>query len=453
MSSQQVVIAGDGVNNAGRAFQTMSKYLEQTRKRSELLSRIQVSPMVRLMDLATGPLSQIFSSITEYAQKQWGISVRVVPATVEGSFATAGSTAGGVFLNAFLAAFDASKIADKAKTSMNGITVNVNVTGGGSGGNGGAGGGGWGFIKDVASGALGGALGEGITKGMKKVPLPKKFSEIGKFIKNPFKRSSKGNPAAESPTKEIASNSASNPAKGDDLGKKAAEIGKDKTEAGAGGPKPNGKKGFFGKAKDWLKENWRKAGKPDPKLTANAASKADLPLALATSVVSVATAKPGKNQNRAFGQGVGMIVGGAVGAAFGGPAGAFLLGTAGSIAGGEIADLISNNASKLKKLWPFGKKKNKKKKAPEAMPEPSDPPSDSRSMNANSNASPIYSQTNMGIAGGRGSGALAPTSINIMPGAVNLNIEQSHKLDYMELQELIGTGIVTQIQQKFENRA
>ncbi|MBB6637368.1 hypothetical protein [Cohnella thailandensis] len=481
MASEQIVIDGNGVDRAGKVFQTTGKFLEQVRKRSEILSRIQVSPMVRLMDLASGPLSQIFSRLAEYAQKQWGISVRVVPASYQGAFAAAGTVAGGVFLNSFLEAFDASKIADKAKSSMDGITVNVKVEGG-AGEDKGVSGDLNDILKDTLSGFLGGVLSNTFSEGEAGKKKGKTWigSALGKLSSSPVKTES---PDVRTSSKLPIQSKPSTPSK--PLAQPEPTTKKFSLQPLSSSNKskslpaqskwPSGLRGFSknfnnnGSSNGFANMGFANMGLPSvpgAKQILKSSSKVLRPLAIASDVANIAAAKPGNERNAA----IGKAVGGTVGATALGALGTMILpgvGTAigtwaGGMAGDWVGEKIGANINKIKKLWPFGNK-NKKKKAPEAIPEPSETTSARREggigpvigtgMVAGAAASTIYSRTTMGIKSAQQPPAPAPTNVSIMNGAVQLSIQQNQKIDYDAISAQIGAQLAVSIRQSIENRA
>ncbi|MEW5931984.1 MAG: hypothetical protein AB1816_00155, partial [Bacillota bacterium] len=58
-------------------LKALDKFLEQSRRRAEILGRIKASPAARLDDRVSGPLRRIESGLRRVASTPWSVAVRI----------------------------------------------------------------------------------------------------------------------------------------------------------------------------------------------------------------------------------------------------------------------------------------------------------------------------------------------------------------------------------------
>ncbi|THF78025.1 hypothetical protein [Cohnella fermenti] len=486
VASIDIVIDADGLRKTGQALKTMEKYMEKIKRRAEALNRIRIIPVIRLSDCLCKPIRNIRMKLTELTRTDWVINVRA-------KFSLSSK-----LLEKFKASLKASLELDVKLEITAKIMAEITMKFTGKGGreddckckckcsDGGQGGDSWWkellkkiletaietlvekFVGDLYDlfkkklgklGNIGGALrwGKAIFSGSKDW-VKDKLSGAKDWAKD--KVSSGG--AKLSRAKDWVKDKVSS---GGAKLSRAKDWIKDKLPSGgamlsrakdwAKGKLPSGGAMLSG-AKDWLKGKagslatpLKKVGtatKSVGKLLGKSVGKAARPLALALDVFDIATAKPGKERNKAIGE----AIGGSVGAIAGGALGTFLgpgIGTTigtmvGGAAGSWIGGKIGEAAGSIK--WPW----KKKKKAPEVMPESTDGGA------VVSGTSSIYAQTNLGIkASAQAATASASTNVSIMNGAVQLSIRQDQQIDYDAISAQIGAQLAVSIRQSIENRA
>ncbi|GIO13032.1 hypothetical protein J19TS2_25870 [Cohnella xylanilytica] len=71
-----LVIDANGLAKTGRALQTMDRYLDKLRRRAEALSRVKITPMIRLNDCLCGAIKAIRAKLTMLTREVWEVKVR-----------------------------------------------------------------------------------------------------------------------------------------------------------------------------------------------------------------------------------------------------------------------------------------------------------------------------------------------------------------------------------------
>lgn len=539
IASVDLVIDADGLRRTGQALRSLEKYMEQLRKRAELLSRVRITPIVRLNDCLCGPIRQIRLKLTELTKRAWVVPIRakfvldakllerlkasiklnvslnikadaLVRVMTQVDTKTSDSKGkedkdkkpiwkdqldklGSDIADTYRKrlAKVATDFGDSILTKLSGVKAfsplkfllpkkevyDVRVTNmgellgsnlgnlltGESGKNGAPG-------KDGTSGKLDSGRDAGSLpteekakpRGIKRLFSRGKglFASLGKKV---F-RGGRGKigtvtalagagleQAMEKAGPAALDLSFAKTSKTADLIQKSGGF-KSWIKGGANRLLSLGKKMLSGGA---AKVNAEEAGEGIPELSQTAetvARKSPLrsiagrilktsgklitPLSIGMSVADIATAKPGKERNKAIGSAIGGNVGaaalGALGTLIAPGVGTALGATVGGIAGDWLGGQIGGAIGSLKKFNPF----KKKKKAPETTPTPTD------SFAAKSAESFTAAKTQVN----------ASTNLNVQipAGAVQLSMQQ--KLDYDAIANEIGVRMAASIKQTVENR-
>ncbi|MBB6674509.1 hypothetical protein [Cohnella nanjingensis] len=125
------VIDADGFKQTETALQAMDKYMEKLQQRAERLSRIRITPIVKLSDCLCEPLRKIRTSLESLTKKAWVVSVRAQMSDYS-AIVKSGKDAGQAFSASFTDRFDASGIALKVQRALNRATLNAELLGGSS---------------------------------------------------------------------------------------------------------------------------------------------------------------------------------------------------------------------------------------------------------------------------------------------------------------------------------
>jgi len=456
-----LVIDANGLAKTGRSLQTLERYMDKLRKRAEALSRVQVTLNVKLSDCLCGPMKAIRTKLTELTSRIWEIPVKVIEPTFdEKLFATAGANAGGVFFQAFLSQIDASQVRDKLQKAANGVQP---TSSSGAKSDSKSKKDGWfgsEFWKDIAKDVISSVISDSLSKGAEKMlskrkskkslPSEEPPSKTRSLIvtedkpKSSFLWADETTKIPVSPSKPSFKEKMSSFFKGKDS---AFTQGANKVaKFGLKSAGTSVLKSLSGKAVDAAFSLGDQAFGGAKKLSLKSigngllggAGKLIKPLGFAMDVADIAKAKPGEERNRAIGRavggGVGSLVMGAIGTAILPGVGTAVLSAAGDMAGEWVGDKIGGAVSKIKKVWPFGKKN--KKKAPEAVPAPS------------ATISPL----SPGLSPVPNVKPSSPVNVNIPTGAVQLTV-QNPDIDYDAVALEIGTRMSLSIKQAVENRA
>ena len=73
----ELVVSANGVESTKRELRAMDKFIESTRRRGELLSRLQMSPAVRLNDRASEPLRRVEGKLKALRSTTWEVTIGV----------------------------------------------------------------------------------------------------------------------------------------------------------------------------------------------------------------------------------------------------------------------------------------------------------------------------------------------------------------------------------------
>ncbi|MBW5447445.1 hypothetical protein GE107_15410 [Cohnella sp. CFH 77786] len=472
----ELSIDSSGLVQTQMGLQALERYMMQLEKRSKLFNRMRISPVVQLMaNQMVASLDLMKSRLVEMTSKVWPVETE--PSAVQQSFTAKGAEAGAAFTEAFLTAFDTDKIAKKAKDSLEAITVNVNVNGGDSGD-----GINWGekFVdlgSNIISGTISGIAANLVTDRL----IKRKGSNTSSSHPT---GGSTGSGSAVAERRSILSGSQNKPqslvdADGNPLSSKtsAPDVGKKGNKILNAGKKllasifgsNNPTMGYLptrglksDSAASALKRSnqYSKLASGAPYLgsASSLAGKAFRPLSVISDIANIATAKPGKERNRAIGSALGGWGGAAAGAAIGTAilpgVGTLIGGAIGGLAGSSVGEFVGEKlgkaSDKLKSFLGFGRKKKKKE---EVVPPPT-PPSIMPLPTATAQAAlPGAAPLSRQLPGSQHVTAAGAVSINVnLPtGAVQLTVED--KLNYDEISALIGSKIAASIQQAMENRA
>ncbi|RED85305.1 hypothetical protein [Cohnella phaseoli] len=491
----EIIIDANGLARTEQVFRSLDRYMERLHVRASRLARMQIRPVIQLIDRVTEPLERIKNTLQAISSTNWTPLIELNPKMDSAVFALKGTEAGMAFSDSFLAEFDSDKLADKVKQSLEGVSVDVNVNpseGGGSGGT---------SVGDIALAVGTGVAGSAIWSGLAKY-VPKIFGAIvtkGKVKFNPPviapPPSNGGVTKVQQKKIEKAKRKQGSSKRNEnksDSGKrnnaqrvkgKKANTARPSVPDASKVPEPKGSK--FGRVLGLGKKVLSKFGgakvnsivglsavsssgilgsSPIGKGTAKAAGsiaktalkiggKAFAPLGLATRAISIFSAKPGKERNKAIGGALGGWGGAAAGAAAGAAIGSVIpgIGTAiGGVVGGAIgglsgsavgekigelatkaSDTIKDMGGKLKGFF-FGSKKKEKEPNPVALPTPA----------------PVYS---VGSSQPTSVPTSVPISVNVPYGAIQITVN-SADIDYEQISNRIGGQLASSIQQAVENR-
>ncbi len=508
----EIIIDANGLARTEQVFRSLDRYMERLHVRASRLARMQIRPVIQLIDRVTEPLERIKNALQAISSTDWTPLIELNPKMDSTVFALKGTEAGKAFADSFLAEFDSDKLADKVKQSLEGVTVDVNVNPSESSGNsfgtllstvalGAAGSGAWAGIAKLFSkvapkiGTMTAAI---ITKGKAKfkppvIAPPPSNGGVTKVQQKKIDKATRkqGSSGKKESKRKQGSSKRSNENKSDS-GKRnnaqrvrggKANTARPSVPDASKVPEPKGSK--FGRVLGLGKKVLSKFGgakvnsivglsavsssgilgsSPIGKGTAKAAGsiaktalkiggKAFAPLGLATRAISIFSAKPGKERNKAIGGALGGWGGAAAGAAAGAAIGSVIpgIGTAiGGVVGGAIgglsgsavgekigelatkaSDTIKDMGGKLKGFF-FGSKKKEKEPNPVALPTPA----------------PEYS---VGSSQPTSVPTSVPISVNVPYGAIQITVN-SAEIDYEQISNRIGGQLASSIQQAVENR-
>ncbi|MCD9020504.1 hypothetical protein [Cohnella silvisoli] len=466
MAEAQTGLIGESFDQTKQSISTLAKYLGQLQKRGEQLGRLRIKPVFTLGDKVTGKLNQISSFFDSIVSKERPIFINVGLKMDLSVFENAGGEAGKVFSDSFINAFDTAAIADKAKTSLDGITVNVNSSGGDDRFNG--------ILDNVIANLVSDGLGKIAGKGYGRLRkfTNKSLGEISKApvkqdITTPSKPSRPGN--AKRFISKMFGNKAEEPPRSfqgmdgkplksskPSLFSRVKSLGKNLFK---GNSTPNNFMGFMASSSGKAVESMNKSPSTMSKLFSKGlkigsfaksaskfAGKLSRPLGVVSDVMGIFGAKPGKERNKAIGSAVGGWGGAAAGAAAGAAIGSVVpvIGTAiggliggalGGLGGSNVGEKLGGLADKVGGWFGWGKKK-KKKEDPVSLPVPV-----ANNPIANSSQAPVSNFP-----------AMNSINISVPPGAVQITVS-SPEIDYEQLSSQIGGQFATSIQQAMENRA
>ncbi|QTH41731.1 hypothetical protein J4772_30065 [Cohnella sp. LGH] len=504
----EIIIDANGLARTEQVFRSLDRYMERLHVRASRLARMQIRPVIQLIDRVTEPLERIKNALQAISSTDWTPLIELNPKMDSAVFALKGTEAGKAFADSFLAEFDSDKLADKVKQSLEGVSVDVNVNPSESSGNsfgtllstivlGAAGSGVWAGIAKYGPRIIS-SLGTIVTKGIAKFKPPviapppsnggvtkvqqKKIDKATRKQGSSGKKESKRKQGSSKRSNENKSDSGKRNNAQRVKGKKANTARPSVPDASKV-PEPKGSK--FGRVLGLGKKVLSKFGgakvnsivglsavsssgilgsSPIGKGTAKAAGsiaktalkiggKAFAPLGLATRAISIFSAKPGKERNKAIGGALGGWGGAAAGAAAGAAIGSVIpgIGTAiGGVVGGAIgglsgsavgekigelatkaSDTIKDMGGKLKGFF-FGSKKKEKEPNPVALPTPA----------------PVYS---VGSSQPTSVPTSVPISVNVPYGAIQITVN-SADIDYEQISNRIGGQLASSIQQAVENR-
>ncbi|MCC3374737.1 hypothetical protein [Cohnella sp. REN36] len=499
------VIDADGFKQTESALQAMDKFMEKLQLRAERLSRIRITPIVKLSDCLCEPLRKIRTSLESLMSKSWVVSVRAEMSDYS-AIVNSGKDAGRAFSGSFTAGFDASGIADKVQEALNGITLNASVAiGSGSEGNKDDKSNGldWtAIIQDTISGTasdlLASAIKKSLTKGVDVYksrkggkssgasstssgilkPDGKEYYPSPQPAKKPslWNRLFKGNKAAQpSPINALTGNNATaQPSPGGKIqtGSHVAPnapkviYGADGKVLSTVSSEPSAKvesklSRVVGKTKSFgskVLDSALIAGSTQATKGVLKASKflgkISKPLGIVSDVAQIATASNGTERAKA----VGSVAGGWGGAAAGAAAGAAIgsifpvVGTAiGGLIGGALGGLGGSKVGDMVGGWTaslFGKKK--KKKDPVSLPQPEET---SNQLNGGAQGVLMGAAISASLTSSPPAPTPAPApTINVPAGAVQITVKET-ELDYDAIALTIGSKLAASMKQTMENRA
>lgn len=491
----EIVIDANGLARTEQVFRSLDKYMERLHVQAARLGRMQIRPVVQLIDRVSEPLERIKKALKEMSATSWTSSIVLNPKIDSTVFKTKGEEAVGAFSEGFIAKFDSNTIATKVKESLQGISVDVDVNVNPSGGGNSAAK----IAGDIATSIATGVVASLIwTRISKKYPIlsgkgkSKDNSRVTKAEKRKInrekRREAKSQKNANSPGRRDneqrrGGNNGKNTSPNPPVPKNATKI-----------PKPKGSK--FGKIFDFGKNFLSNFGGPNVnsmvgisasgnsgmlgsaqigKGTANAAgsmAKSALklggrmfrPLSLVTDAMAISSAQSGEERNRAIGgaaggwggaaagvaagaaigsiiPGIGTAIGGVIGGAIGGLGGSALGEKVGAFAS-KASDTMKDMGSKVKGFF-FGSKKKEQEPNPAALSAPAR--SNPVALPAPATA---YSARPDQLAGVPTS---MPINVNVPYGAIQITVN-SADIDYDQISNRIGGQLASSIQQAVENR-
>lgn len=389
-----MVIDPGGLIRTQQALQTLDKYLERLQWRSQQLNSMRISPVIQIIDRMSRSLDLINMKLLDMTSKVWSVSMVMVPVIDDKAFASAGTQAGETFTNAFLTAFDTQQIADKAKSSLDGITVNAiaqekNDT--------------WdieSIVRDIGVNVASEILLDAGRWGLKK------FKQKRKATNTPNPDDPSGSPTKKnsSGTVTTGKNGGQEHVQGKTV--HGRRIYRQRPRIGPSGPsggEPLITNFLRRERADRFRPNRSRTGRsPAPhsgfvngfsshtpmtgmsipqfpesrllKSTTKLAGKVFRPLSVVSDIASIASAKPGTERNKAIGGALGGWGGAAAGAAIGSMilpgVGTLVGGAIGGIAGSSVGEAIGGGISKvgkgIGKLFGWG---GKQKQAASILPE------------------------------------------------------------------------------------